>query len=1166
MKRIKPCKRIIAIGLSALLCLSTIACSNDAYPNGTETHGAAASGQHIQETLAELNCNPSGLPEANGKFYADYETYVDTLAASKEIAVQIGEEGMVLLKNENQALPLSNAETKLSLFGVYSTNIKTGGGGSGSGLPGVYGIEPTTLRMSLENAGFRINEKLYTAYSLDTTLEPDPDKVLNDSVVASYGAYNDAAIIVLARAGAEGSDLPAHDVEGHSDPTDHYLELQDNEKALIRHVKQYFDKVIVLLNSAHILEVGELNETKTADNLGVDAIIQIGLVGNDAAAAIGGILKGDINPSGHTVDLWAYDFTKAPSWTNWGTGTQVGEDNYLYLRNEAGELVALSEENYHSVEYREDIYMGYRYYETVAAELDAQETGSGESWYKENVVYPFGYGLSYTSFDWELDPTVAPESTIDAANQTVTMKVKVTNTGTYAGKDVVQIYVTTPYTKGGVEKASRVLMGFAKTSELEPGESETVTVSFVAQDMASFDWNDKNNNGFVGYELEAGEYTISACSDSHTEILSVKRTIAEGIQCATDYTTGNQITALFSQTEGKWADYNSTNEALLNNLLTREADMTVLPAASTKEDRTISQELYDELQDWRNDYAYEDDPDDMWYVADVPKTWTQAESHAEDYSDVTIRLPDMSGIDYTNPILDEDGNVILATDEGTQKWEEFLNQLTWEELVTIVSHAQYGRYPIESIGKPEQADMDGPSQLGWMVKGMSFFNRHNCEAIGTAWPCAVLISSTWNTELGEAHGRAVGNESIFVNSVGWYGPAMNLHRNPLSGRNFEYYSEDGVLSGLIAASVVKGATSKGTVCFLKHYFLNDQETNRDSARGLFTYATEQAIRELYLKPFEYAVKSGGSMGIMNAANRVGNWVCYANAALHDGLLRDEWNYKGLTLTDGWAAADYAHVNSLVRNGVDVPLGPGETDIEASRWDAQDNMVYMPAEDGDAEMTLASPTQWYHVRRAALHELYVTANSNGIDNGLLTDGTVDLKFEPAKDVDIPVLDESNFGTAILSDVVITEGDLPVGMRMSENGILTGAARENGIYSMNIELIADGWVKAKFTVNMSVGELFHFENGKLKAAGYEVGNTYDKDGTNYTINKAVFQAAEGTNLPAGLTLSEDGTITGAAGTYHIVVSLYIEGTETNAAYESSAGSDSGVLFTQTMDITI
>lgn len=1197
----KKAKKIAAAAVScalgAMMCFSFTACGPENQNN--------PSNDYLKESELSASGLKSGFTEEKGKFYSDFDTLTEAHQAGKRLNERIEEEGIVMLKNADNALPLNRDERSVTLFGVKTVAVETGGGGSGAGRPGGYGIPVKTIQASMEDAGFTVNKKVLSLYeqniaamsysvttagSSQTLTHELPLSYYSDMITKTYGSFNDAAIITFSRTGAEGYDLLMHDIPGHSDKTDHILQLSDAEKDLIKHAKANFNKVIVLINSSNIMEVGELNDEKTADNLGVDAILHIGHVGNDGAAAIGRVLNGEVNPSGHTVDIWSRDFKKDPSWTNFGDNVQNGQDNDMYLNGE--------KTGFHSVEYREDIYMGYRYYETVATDKNAAEAGTGDSWYSENVVYPFGYGLSYTSFKWELDEKIAPEAVIEKANGTVTMKVKVTNTGDTAGKDVVQIYASQPYTPGGIEKASSVLVGFEKTKLLKPGESQTLTVKFAAQDMASFDWQDKNNNGFVGYELEAGDYIISACRDSHTVEASVKRTVKETIKCDTDLQTGNKIEAVFSQTDGIYADYNSTNDALLNNLLSREGGLNgTVPAASTKEDRTVSQAFVDMINGWANHYSYEDKATDPWYVSSVPAGWKQAASHEADYSDVTVKISAMAGVDYNDPTVNN-GVATAATDEGTKKWDAFMNQLTWEEMCQIVSQGSYGRPAVESIGKPFETDIDGPAQIAWFgnVQVNNYYPDSDKaewpDGIGTNWVTAVVLASTWNVGLAEEQGLQVGNESILTNSPGWYGPSLNTHRSPLGGRNFEYYSEDGVLGGAMAAAVTLGATSKGVVCYAKHMFLNDQETNRDTNRGLFTYATEQAIREIYLKPFEAVIKTGRTLGTMAASNRIGNWVAFGNYALHNAILRGEWGYKGCNETDsmGGKANKWASINHLIRNGVDLPLGVGspieghsrfgnydcEYYLEESEWNAQENMVYVKSGATDTGFTMASPTQYYNVRKAAQHMLYVSANSNGINNGITNVSDTSLSFDALQNVNQLIIEPDKFGASAYDSVKIESGALPAGLELSVTGMLTGKPAQSGTFAITVSLRGDGWVKKTANVVITVGNYFTFDGSLNVSAGDTVSGTFGCDkiklGDTLTGSMAGFTLSgpvasinyTSNNLPEGLTIT-DGTLSGTvntAGTYEFSVTM------TATAYANLYGMTLPVsqTFVQTYKITV
>ena len=1180
---------VASVLLGAVMCFGVVACS-DPTP-GPDPDPGTGTGLSVPsyETSAGGNGTTSGDPAREGKFYSDYADLEETHAAGKRLNIELAEEGDVLLKNENGALPLKSYERDVSLFGIKSVDIQTGGGGSGSGNPGAYYEPVVSLQQSMEDAGFHVNQKLINLYNNNlaamtfsyqapgaetsqTYYNELPMSYYTPAVTETYGAYNDAAIVTISRLGSEGFDLLLHDVPTTTDKSRHYLELTEAEEALIRHVKQNFDKVIVLVNSSNIMEMGALNAPKTEDNLGVDAILWVGHTGNDGAQAIGEILAGTVNPSGHTVDLWASDFTKDPTWTNFGDMSQnknadgTAMDNLMYLN---GEPV---EENYRSVEYREGIFIGYRYYETMAADMDAAEEGSGEEWYGENVVYPFGYGLSYTSFEWELDPSIAPNGLIKAADGTVTMKVKVTNTGDVAGKDVVQVYASAPYTAGGIDKASATLMGFAKTNLLEPDESEVVTIRFAAQDMASFDWNDANNNGFIGYELEPGAYTISARRNSHEEVLSVNRTIESAILCETDLQTGNKIEAVFSQYEGPYAAFNSVNASLEDNLMTR-ANL-AQPAAATIEDRTISQAFIEMIEEDKSFDPYLDSADDPWYISKVPSAWKQAtaaEEAARVGGKTAIQLKEMAGIPYSDPTV-ADGVATAATDEGTKKWDEFMNQLTWEELCQLVSNGRYGRDALASIGKPYELDLDGPAQLAWIGTSMSDADAELYDGgMGTLWVTAVVIASTWNTELAEQSGRIVGNESLHLNCVGWYGPSMNTHRSPFGGRNFEYYSEDGVLAGHMAAAIVRGATSKGVVVWAKHMFLNEQETNRGTAGGVFTYATEQAIREIYLKPFEYTAKSGCSLGFMTSFNRVGNVPCLGNYAVNNAIFRQEWGFQGAFITDSWGdGIQYNSTDWLVRNGTDVPLGNGDDragalGLDVGTWNESENMVYVKASAADASNSLASPTQYYSVRTAAQHLLYVSANSNAMDNCLNElPEVIELSFNGLSGVNTPVITEELLGTSEFTDVaeVIAENEtskLPAGLTINSVGQISGTPTRAGVFEFDISFKADGWARKTAHVRITIAaDIFDFSGAgsatvgtaysgafSCSKEGYRIGDTFEYVAGGWpftgTYSAATYKVVSG-DLPAGLTLAEDGTLSGTpstAGTYTFEVQYTVSG---------------------------
>ena len=1043
----------------------------------------------ITESTVTPVGSTTGHLENDGKFYLDYETVEEEQKAAHDHNIKLGEEGFVLLKNENNALPMVD-EKNITLLGVNSYEMIYSTIGSGAGTVSSNGYEVTTLQQSMERAGYNVNRRVMSMYGLQRSLSTDEHMLELDmsyytpAVVQTYNGYNDAAVVTLSRIGSEGGDILAHDAPGHSDPDEHALQLQDNEVALIRHAKEHFDKVIVLINSSNILQIPELAEAKTDDNLGVDAILWIGNPGNDAQDAIGRILRGTVNPSGKTVEVWEKDFTEGPTWTNFGSNEQnknpdgTRMDAFMYAPD------GTTDTGYRQLEYREGIYMGYRYYETLYA--DAAEADKDEAY--SNVLYPFGYGLSYTTFDWELSTDIAPTADITAANQTVTIRVKVTNTGDVAGKDVVQVYSNPPYTKGGIEKAAANLMGFAKTDMLEPGESQTVQVRFAAQDLASFDWNDANDNDFKGYELETGDYIISANRDSHTPVVSVKRTVKDTILCKTDLHTGATIEPVFVDNFGS-LDYSTVNESLEANMISRANGLTQ-PAPVSKADRTLTQDQLDHYDLFETYRSYQDSPDDPWYVSEVPEGWTQAEAYD---GELAMEIGDMAGVDYTAPTI-EGGVVTLATDADSEKWDTFMNQLTWEDLWGL---AQYGggSEAIPEANVNRNSAVEGSIQL----EG------------GTLWPCAPIMAATFNVELALKTGELIGNEAMFLGVTHWNGPGMNIHRSPLGGRNYEYYSQDGVHSARIAEAIVGGVASKGLTCYAKHMFLNDQETYRNIGGGVFTWVTEQAIREIYAKPFEAIAKQGHTTGYMSAFNRVGAVGAAVNYAMHYDLARYEWGYKGIFMTDLWMG-NYAPLDLCVRAGDDHPLGTGtntsSADLEKGTWDAAAGCVRVEAAEGNG--TILSPTHYVSVRKAAQRVLWVYANTSANGNSLESVEAADMTFEydcySAQSVVVPGLDISSYALADGST-------LPDGLSLASTGLLSGTPTEEGSYTVDLVVIADGWVHVTSSLTINVVNAIHDSGSDVTAlkAGTAMETTFSTD---YYAYNTEFTTA---NNPTGETFN-------------------------------------------------
>ena len=1035
----------------------------------------------VGETIVPAG-NDYGFAGTNGKYYTDFSSFEEEQLVAKDLAIEVASEGFVMLKNENDALPLEKG-ARVSLFGMHSVDLVTSTVGSAAGTTGANGIEMSTLPMAMENAGFKVNPKLTGLYemhhALGTADNELPLEYYSTATTSTYNGYNDAAIIVFSRTGSEGVDKRASNVDGHSDPMDHELMLDDNEKALVKHVKEYYPDtpIIVLINSSNIFQIPELAEDKATSEYGVDAIFWIGNPGNNGIEAIGKLLSGEVNPSGRTVEVWEKDFRNGPTWTNFGQQYQNLDENgeamdaYFYYEGEPT--------IYANIEYREGIYLGYKYYETACDDMNAAEEGTGDEWYDSQVLYPFGYGLSYTDFAWEIAEP-ATETVITNPHQIVSMSVKVTNVGNTAGKDVVQIYANPPYTVGGIEKASANLVGFAKTDLLQPGESQVLTIDFVAQDMASFDWNDANENGFSGYELEAGTYSITARRNSHEVVLEEVYTIENGLNCTTDYTSGEEITPLFV------GDYTSVNDSLLNNMISRATGL-VQPEPASVEDRTIDADYLALMDNQYTYHSYMDQGYEDWYVYDggTPATWTQAAARNEgDVAEISIL--DMTGVDFELDI--ENGAVVQGTDEGSLKWEQFMNQLTWEELTSLVRNGG-GVQDIPAVGVVAIGASETPLQLNG----------------GTLWPCPPIQAATFNVDLIEELGVMIGNEALFTGTAYWQGNAMNIHRSPLSGRNVEYYSQDGMHGGAFAAAVAKGVTSKGVTCHIKHMMLNDQESYRDLNGGVFTWATEQVIREIYARPFEHALKEGNSTGIMGSFNRIGNINAQLNGAMKS-LVHDEWDNRAIFETDAWQGT-YCPIDLMVRQGNQQILGTGSeipvVDMEIGTWDPELNCVQV-SNGGDG--TFPSYTHYAAVRKAAQEILWNYCNGNGIKNGYSNLEGAHVRY----DVNANQSQQIAFEGIDYQDVVLAEGTtLPEGLTLGDYGLISGATSAEGEMEFDVDLLGvDGYITlSNVPVYLEIGSAVHVNGATDVAVGDNVEITIDAPHYKYGATADAF------SIPAG-----------------------------------------------------
>ena len=777
----------------------------------------------------------------------------ENVATATELCEDIADEGIVLLDNAG-TLPLAK-NSKLNVFGWASTNPCYGGTGSGA-LSDAY---PTvSLLEGLTNAGFELNTELsdfYTAYRADRpqvgmfaqdwTL-PEPEAAqYSDDLINNAKAFSDTAMIVITRVGGEGADLPT-DVStvtydaGHSyndfEPGEHYLQLSKTEEDMVDLVCKNFDNVIVVYNGANAMELGWVKDYSQ-----IKSVIWCAGTGQSGFNALGSVLCGDVNPSGRTIDTFVYDLTATPTWNNFG--------NMLYDNMNEFEADSFGTKVTPAfVNYVENIYVGYKFYETAAAE--------GLIDYDKTVVYPFGHGLSYTSFTQTLN-------SVTESDGTITVDVTVTNTGSVSGKDVVEVYYNPPYTNGGIEKASANLIGFAKTSEIAAGASEDVQVTFKAEDMASYDAHGKGC-----YVLEKGDYIISINSDSHNVIDSKTYTVASDIVYnESNPRSSDQTVATneFDFAEGN-VTYLSRADGFANY-----AEATAAPA-----DYSMPAEA---KATFYNNSNY--DPNDFNNPGDVAPT-TGAKND--------IQLADMVGVAYDD-----------------EKWDSFLDQLTVADMDSLIALGGYQSVAVSSVGKVQAIDCDGPASI----------NNNFTQQGSIGFPSAVMIAATWNTDLAYSFGESIGKMADDMGVSGWYAPAMNIHRSAFAGRNFEYYSEDGVLSGAIASHAIMGSQDQGVYAFMKHFALNDQETNRCGM--LCTWASEQAIREIYLKPFEACVKNADCHAVMSSFNYIGNTYAGNCPELLINVLRNEWGFVGMVLTDYYGVYGYQDADHLIRNGGDFCL-------------------------------------------------------------------------------------------------------------------------------------------------------------------------------------------------------------------------------------------------------
>lgn len=856
-------------------------------------------------------------------YLSDYASAEERTAASAAISREIVAEGAVLMKNENSALPLASG-AKVSLFGIAAKDGKLGKELEQAGLT----VNPTLAAFyaaSSHNAGVVGLSAGNGSETGGWVIDEAPQSEYTADVKASYTGYIDAAVVLLTRTGAEGNDLP-YDMSRYGGSShENYLELNTAERDLLKAVSAQFETVIVLLDSANAMQMDFLNDPA----YGVDACLWYARPA-DGISAVADILAGSINPSGRLTDTYAADNLSSPAMQNFG--------DFRYV-DESGALTG-----YAYMNYAEGIYVGYKYYETRYEDKVLNRFQAGDYRYGDTVVCPFGFGLSYTTFQWS-------DYQLTETDETFTAQVTVTNTGAVAGKDVVEFYFQAPYLEGGVEKAAVNLVEYAKTGMLEPGASETVSVTFTRQDLASYDYKTERT-----YILDAGEYYVTAARDAHdaiNNILAVKGMTEEnGMTAAGD----TALVQNFSIAELTRMDTAVTGAAIANQLDDAMADDAVYLSRSdwsvveqgTLKYATGTAKGVSNVGPSSGDAPTHEASSGL--LANLSALGYEAAGNPASQTDATVypsedsytygennglQLVDMMGVPYDDP-----------------QWDVLLNELKLSEMHALFNKSGWGSCAVESIGKPKTYEYDAPAGIANFVTGEVLYS----------YPCATQLAATWNQELQKDYGEMIGNDAIASNTSGWYAPGINIHRTPFGARNYEYYSEDGVLTGLCSAAVTTGAESKGIHVYLKHFAINDQDTNRAANNCVATWSTEQATREIYLRPFQYSIERGGARGIMLTMSRVGFRYSYGNYPLMTAICRDEWGFTGCYITD--------YTTTMKGAGADQYLAAGGNLIHAT-----------------AEQTLSDvKADWSRgALREAVHGiLYNTANSlamNGVEKGV-----------------------------------------------------------------------------------------------------------------------------------------------------------------------------------------
>ena len=1054
-------------------------------------------------------CLNRGLAANNAEFIGEYgqSDKAKYIEHASKVQDQMAEEGFVLLKNKNNFLPMQTEGKKITLAGKSSPNLARGGAGSGSGSVSsgvadyqLVGGADGHVKGALEEVGFDVNMKLVEFYgkwvydsrrnsvswsnnsasgagrtngndgwkgNSEVTIGETPISSYTDELLASMDEYKDAAIQVITREGSEGCDVKtcnAHDSKKTNSSAEqvsdrHALQLSENEEALLEELGKHTDNIIILINSSNIFECQQLE-----NNDKVKAIIWVGNPGDRGIRAVGRILNGEVNPSGRTVDTWTRDFTKDPSFQNFSDNSQTnlveaanGKKYYApqdtMLAADGAPMLSFGTDKaykQHSsprwdnarggeefkvvsggingvkpaayVSYEEGIYVDYRYYETKYADMAAKSKKKANDWYKseKGVLYPFGYGLSYTKFSQRIvKSTVKKGAKVEDGKEVIGVTVEVKNTGKVAGKEAVQLYFKAPYTKGGIEKADHVLCAFGKTKLLEPGQTEKVHLSFYLQDVASYDFQDKNNNGFKGYELDAGNYELLLGKNAHENYDKLGFKL-DARQYEKDRFSGNKV-------ENRFTDrnfYNSMpgeNDIEFTQMSRADFDGT-FPTHPTYEDRKVKEgSRFEEFLTYEFSLADFEAGNNEYVPAAARKDASVAANWKQGSKDTSLKIKDLKEVDLDDP-----------------KWEDIVNQMSWDDMLKIIETNQMSSKSISSVGKDGFSEGDGPQKFSIMW-----------------WVSSPIIAATFNQDLAHKQGECVGMESHINGKSGWWGPAVNTHRSPFGGRNFEYYSADPFLMGRMAAQVVGAATDRGVYAYFKHFATNDQEKNRESG---ISFVSEQALREIYLKSFQMVFEEGKSMGVMGSYNRLGLMETAASYPLLTEVLRGEWGFKGSVLSDMTHSGNgsvnfkcYECVTNRVLSGCNAQLDSGGfKGASQASWDATMNA---PVYTKDGQKVI-SYSYWYAVRQCSKEHLYMSSRCTGTSRGItkvaLEGGELYMEVEARTDaVDFAPTIEGAESYKLNQRV-----ELPKGLEFKD-GKLTGTIENEGVYHIDfIGLGADG----------------------------------------------------------------------------------------------------------------